>query len=113
MSRSEKSGMENLKVTVTFVRNDDIPAFGAYVAPDDGTPLTEEALVILNIEAMFGCHAMNEGTFKEVFIETAMHEVGHALEQRLDLPFSEERVEGIVQTYMDRARAELRKEQDA
>ena len=34
-----------------------------------------------------------------MFVETIMHEVGHALEEFYDLEFDEDRIERIVESY--------------
>jgi hypothetical protein len=41
--------------------------------------------------------AFDDVPAKEVFVETVLHEIGHALEQFYGLAFSEGRVEGIVE----------------
>lgn len=96
----EAERIRELQVTVAVERHDEMDAFGAYLSP---SVLEGEAIVRLNIGAMVALHATEEDvSFKDVFIETVMHEVGHVLEETQGLPFDEERIERIIDTYRER-----------
>ena len=93
------SEWQDLKVSVAVTRDDEMEAFGAYLSP---SVLEGEAVVRINIGAMLLVDAMEGIPFKETFMETVMHEVGHAMEQCLGLPFDEERVERLSASYRER-----------
>lgn len=96
-----------LKLTV--LRNDSMPAFGAFMACNCADPAChKQGTVLLNLEAIFGEMQFEDGTpapsispseCKELLIETLMHEFGHALEQYFQSEFSEELMERITESY--------------
>lgn len=86
----------NFKIQV--VKNDEIDGFGAYVSPS--IKKNEFGVVLFNLEANIAASLEHKDIlFKEMFIETIMHEVGHALEEFYDLEFNEERIESIIESY--------------
>jgi hypothetical protein len=89
------SNQEN-KFKVVVLKDDEIEAFGAYAST---TVKKGEAIVLLNIEANLGVAIEHEISFKELLIETLMHEVGHALEEWYDLDFDEDRIDRITESY--------------
>ena len=89
----------NFKVQI--IKNDEIDGFGAYATPSIKT--NEFGVVLFNLEANLGASIENEEvSFKEMLIETIMHEVGHALEEFYNLEFDEERIERIIETYRNK-----------
>jgi tRNA 2-selenouridine synthase SelU len=89
----------NFKIQV--VKNDDIDSFGAYASPS--IKKNEFGVVLFNMEANLAASIENEElSFKENFVETIMHEVGHALEEFYDLEFSEDRIERITESYREK-----------
>lgn len=86
----------NFKIQI--VKNDDIDAFGAYASPS--IKKNEFGVILFNLEAnLVASIEHNDITFKEMFIETIMHEIGHALEEFYDLEFDEDRIERITESY--------------
>jgi len=86
----------NFKIQV--VKNDEIDAFGAYASPS--IKKNDFGVVLFNMEAnLITSLEHKEISFKEMFVETIMHEVGHALEEFYDLEFDEDRIERIVESY--------------
>jgi predicted Zn-dependent protease with MMP-like domain len=56
--------------------------------------------VLFNLEASLAASIENKDiSFKEIFVETIMHEVGHALEEFYNLGFDEERIDRITESY--------------
>lgn len=86
---------KNFKIQV--YKNDEIDGFAAYASPS--IKKNEFGVVVFNLEASLGVCIEEELSFKEMFVETIMHEVGHALEEFYDLEFSEERIEKITDGY--------------
>jgi tRNA 2-selenouridine synthase SelU len=86
----------NFKIQV--VKNDDIDAFGAYASPS--IKKNDFGIILFNLEAnLITSLEHKDVSFKEMFVETIMHEVGHALEEFYDLEFDEERIERITESY--------------
>ncbi|WP_445458412.1 hypothetical protein [Flavobacterium sp. HNIBRBA15423] len=86
----------NFKIQV--VKNDEIDAFGAYASPS--IKKNDFGIVLFNLEANLETSLEHKDiSFKEMFVETIMHEVGHALEEFYDLEFDEERIERITESY--------------
>ncbi len=86
----------NFKIQV--IKNDEIDAFGAYASPS--IKKNDFGVVLFNMEANLTTSLEHqEISFKEMFVETIMHEVGHALEEFYDLEFNEERIEKIIESY--------------
>jgi Zn-dependent peptidase ImmA (M78 family) len=86
----------NFKIQV--VKNDEIDAFGAYVSPS--IKKNDFGVVLFNLEAnLIASIEEKDISFKEMFIETIMHEIGHALEEFYDLEFDEDRIERIAESY--------------
>jgi hypothetical protein len=94
---------------LTIVRNNDIPAFGAWHCPPLGEPV-EEGVILLSVEACFGPlldEAGNEVPMdseerKRLVIETLMHEFGHALESHFCLPDNEAAMEAAISSWKSR-----------
>ncbi len=90
--------MEN-SFKIVVLKDDEIDAFGAYAS----TSVKEgKAIVLLNVEANLGCSIENDISFKEMMVETLMHEVGHALEEWFDLEFDEDRIDRITESYREK-----------
>jgi hypothetical protein len=96
---SLNNGLElqnNFKIQV--VKNEGIDAFGAYVSPS--IKKNDFGVVLFNLEAcLITSIEEKDISFKEMFIETIMHEIGHALEEFYDLEFDEDRIERIAESY--------------
>ena len=80
---------------IRVVRDDGIPAFGAWVS---GSLAEERGLVLLNVEACLGELSDEDGKKVElnrarVVVETLMHEFGHAVEEALGLEHDDALVE--------------------
>lgn len=84
------------RFSIVVKRDDEMDAFGAYLSP---SIKQGEGIVLLNIEALISTALEHDASQKEVFVETLMHEVGHALEQWYDLEFNEDRIERIIESY--------------
>jgi len=93
-------------IKIKVIRDDSCSlGFAAYLHPSltrDG-----EAQVLLNIEATFHACVDHDINPKEFLIENIMHEVGHAMEEYLDLEFNEDRIEEIIAKYRKRYGKEL------
>ncbi len=85
------------KFKIQVYKNDEIDGFAAYASPS--IKKNEFGVVVFNLEASLGVCIEENISFKEMFVETIMHEVGHALEEFYDLEFSEERIEKITDSY--------------
>ena len=91
--------MTNIKI----LRDDSIPAFGAWCAGS----CANEPTVLLNVEACFSDMQDEVGNpiiyspaeKKRIVIETLMHEFGHALEEFFNLEFNEEEIERVCSTF--------------
>ena len=86
---------KNFKIKV--YKNDEIDGFAAYASPS--IKKNEFGVVVFNLEASLGICLEENISFKEMFVETIMHEVGHALEEFYDLEFNEEHIEKITDSY--------------
>jgi len=94
----EKNNKTKFKIKV--FKNDEIDAFGAYASPS--IKKNDFGIVLFNVEANLITSLEEDITFKEMFIETIMHEVGHALEEFYDLEFNEERIDNIIDSYRNK-----------
>lgn len=84
---------------IVVLKDDEIDAFGVYAS----TSVKEgKAIVLLNVEANLACAIENDISFKEMMVETLMHEVGHALEEWFDLEFDEDRINRITGSYREK-----------
>lgn len=73
--------------------------FAAYrVSP----AISKERVVLLNVYATLLSSLENELDPKELILENLMHEFGHAMQEFLDLEFSEEIIEKIIKSYCDK-----------
>lgn len=91
--------MENI-FKVQIIKNDEVDGFGAYASKSIINGL---GIVLFNLEANLGASIDHKDiSFKEMFVETIMHEVGHALEEFYNLEFDEERIERITDSYRDK-----------
>jgi len=95
----------NFKIKI--FQNDELNAFGAYASKSIKNGL---GIVLFNLEANLETTLEHKDiSFKEMFVETIMHEVGHALEEFYDLNFSEERIDKIIDSYREKYRKEIKK----
>lgn len=91
--------MENI-FKVQIIKNDEVDGFGAYASKSITNGL---GIVLFNLEANLGASIDHKDiSFKEMFVETIMHEVGHALEEFYNLEFDEERIDRITDSYRDK-----------
>ena len=81
---------------IVVLKNDEIDAFGAYASK---SVKEGKAIVLLNVEANLSTSIEHKIPLKEMFVETLMHEVGHALEEWFDLEFDEDRIDRITESY--------------
>ena len=81
-------------IKIQIIRDDNIDAFGAYAEGAD--------IILLNVEAHLICSIEEKVDFKEIVLETLMHEFGHCIEEKLKLEFSEDRIERIVESYRNK-----------
>lgn len=89
----------NFKIQV--LKNDEIDAFGAYASPS--IKKNDFGIVLFNLEAnLITSIEEKDISFKEMFVETIMHEIGHALEEFYDLEFDEDRIERITESYREK-----------
>ncbi len=94
------------KITLNVVRENGIPAFGAWHCPPPGAPV-EDGTILLNTEACFGGLEDENGNEvhmdteerKRLLIETLMHEFGHALEHHFGLPDNEAAMEAAISSW--------------
>jgi hypothetical protein len=92
----------NFKIQV--IQNDELDAFGAYASTSIKKGL---GIVLFNLEANLETSLEHRDiSFKEMFVETIMHEAGHALEEFYDLNFSEERIDKIIDSYREKYSSE-------
>jgi predicted nucleotidyltransferase len=82
------------KIKVEVIRYDNIDGFGAYVSGEN--------IILMNIDALVVSDFEDEMPLKEGILYTLMHEFGHCLEEHLNLEFDEERVNKIINEYIDR-----------
>ena len=82
------------KIKIEVVRYDDIDGFGAYCSGEN--------IILLNIDSIVIADFEDELPMKEALLFTLMHEFGHCLEEKLGLEFSEERVNKIVNEYIEK-----------
>lgn len=91
--------MENI-FKVQIIKNDEVDGFGAYASKSITNGL---GIVLFNLEANLGASIDHKDiSFKDMFVETIMHEVGHALEEFYNLEFDEERIDRITDSYRDK-----------
>ena len=89
----------NFKIKI--IKNDDIDGFGAYASTS--IKKNDFGIVLFNLEAnLITSLEHKEISFKEMFVETIMHEVGHALEEFYDMEFNEDRIERITESYREK-----------
>ena len=90
--------------TIKIIRDNSIPAFGAWCA---GSIAANDPTILLNLEVCFDDLVDEEGNDiiqttedkKRIVIETLMHEFGHALEEFFNLEFNEDEIERICTSY--------------
>lgn len=96
--------MKNFKIQV--IQNDELDAFGAYASKSIKNGL---GIVLFNLEANLETSLEHKDiSFKEMFVETIMHEVGHALEEFYDLEFNEDRIERITESYREKYNKQIK-----
>ena len=89
----------NFKIKV--FKDDEIEAFGAYAS--SSIKNNAFGVVLFNLEANLATSIEEKDiSFKEMFVETIMHEVGHALEEFYDLEFDEDRIDRITDSYREK-----------
>lgn len=86
----------NIKVGILPAK--DMPeAFAAYIA---GSPADcGAAMILVNVEGIVQASAEQDMSFQRVFIESAMHEFGHALDEAFGLLFDEAAIEKAVEAW--------------
>lgn len=95
------SKIEGQIPVVRVMRDDSIPAYGAWCA---GSMADGQPLILLNVEACFSNGVDDDGEVVElsaeerkwVAITTLMHEFGHAMQEFFELEFEEDRLEEII-----------------
>jgi hypothetical protein len=82
-----------------IVVDDSLPAFGAHWIPED--PDADDCdIIAINLGSCLICSMVEpDVSFKELVVETLMHEFGHCVERWVGLELSEERVEALVAAY--------------
>jgi len=93
-------------ITIEIHKNDGIPAFGAWCA---GSMEEGQSQILLNVKACLSNCVDEYGNEIEhcpkeklwIIIETLMHEFGHALQEFFDMEFTEEKLEEIIDGYMN------------
>ena len=93
-----KEKENNFKITV--FKDDEMDGFGAYASTS--IKRKDGAIVLLNVDANLVTGLEHNISFKEMVVETLMHEVGHALEEWFDLDFDEERIDRITESYREK-----------
>lgn len=91
---------------ISIHRNDDIPAFGAYLRKDG--PIGNDPMILINVEAIFDALCDEDGNAvsvttderKRILVETMMHEFGHVLEHFFGLDDNEEEIERAVASWV-------------
>jgi hypothetical protein len=91
---------------ISVYRNDDIPAFGAYLRKDG--PPANTPIILINVEALFSEFIDENGNVepatvydrKRFLIETMMHEFGHVIEHFLGLEDNEEEIERAIASWV-------------
>jgi len=81
-------------MNIEIKRYDNIDAFGAYAAKED--------LILINVEAHIIASIEENISLKEILLETIVHEFAHCMEEKLELEFTENRVEKIINTYKEK-----------
>ena len=84
--------MKNIKIEV--LRYDDFDGFGAYVPGEN--------IILMNVNAIVLSDFEDEMPLREGILFTLMHEFGHCLEEHLDLEFNEDRINGIINSYLEK-----------
>lgn len=98
MNKDEAIELIKREFRLEIIVDDTMPAFGANWILED--PEAEECDVIaLNLGACLLCSIQTNGDFKEIVVETLMHEFGHCVERWVGLEANEERIEAIVEIY--------------
>lgn len=97
---------KRLLLRIELQREDNIPAFGAFLRCEEQSD--ESAVILLNVAACMCPEAQEEdGTLvaitreerKRLIISHLMHEFGHALESHFKLPVNEEAIEAACQDW--------------
>lgn len=113
-TKLKRRDAETQSLKIKVVRDDSIPAFGAWHSCKD-KKCPNNNVILLNLEAHFGDMVYADGSpvrklsakrSFDILIETLMHEFGHALEQFFKSEFSEQRMEKITASF--RAKKSLR-----
>ena len=100
MKNDSESRKEKLELTIRLEREDDLPAFGAFLRCEE--PSDNNAVVLLNVAALMDPVQIDETgqdvpmsreDRKIITIVSLMHEFGHALEKHFNLPENEEAIE--------------------
>lgn len=82
-----------------IVIDDSLPAFGAHWIPED-PDIDDCDIIALNLGSCLICATTEpDVNFKELVVETLMHEFGHCVERWVGLEASEERIESLVAAY--------------
>jgi len=109
--RKAKGASEGGLLKLKVVRDDSIPAFGAWHSCTD-QECPNNNVILLNLEAMFGPQVYEDGSpadpmssaqCVDVLIETLMHEFGHALQGFFKVEFDEAQLERITKSFRQSA----------
>lgn len=92
------------KISVEIFRDDDVGGFACYLRPS--VIVSGKAIVKLNIEATMHASVANGLNPKEFLVQNIMHEVGHAMEDFLDIELGEDTIEEMVEQYKSKYQIE-------
>lgn len=90
-------------IDIKVIIKDDMPAFAGFLA---GSVTEGEPIVAISLQNMLGAYVCVDVPREELpymIAECLMHEIVHALEELFDVPFSEEKIEGLIEEYQKRA----------
>jgi hypothetical protein len=96
---------QKIKMTVTVIRSNNLPSFGAFL--DYGAD-TRCPVVLLNVEATAGGIVydwdgkrvpMTRPERKRMLVTTLMHEFGHALERHFALKANEQEIDRAIRSW--------------
>lgn len=99
-----KRPVQNFSIQIRLERDDEIPAFGAFLRCEPPCDCNQNTILINVGGCLCPEQAEEDGTpvpvqgeeRKRILIETLMHEFGHALERHFLLPVNEEAIEKAV-----------------
>lgn len=89
------------KIKIEVLKDDTIPAFGGYTT---GSLKDGKAIMVLNVDAVINASKAENIEQKEIIVQSLMHEFGHALQEYLDMEYSEELMEKSTDIYLSQQR---------